>query len=184
MSFCKRNTPVEHVSWMTIGDEGKKHTKVRHLPPVPVTEVVIKGIAPRTRSHLLCASSHGVYVGPSTFWCLAIRSGHPFDEIEREIRLTRGDVGGEVKFRYKKCDYLAGMRQMNVRGIPRHALPKVLVPLTCDVVRDVDDNHLARMRHRRKEQIVHIDISNLTSLATISIMTNYLLLPLLEISNC
>jgi hypothetical protein len=70
-----------------------------------------------------------------------------------------------VELRYKKLDDLSLSVEVKTGWQDRRARPQFLVPLTCDVVRNIDPLKCGEIGEHREHEIVHVNISNRAELS-------------------
>lgn len=135
------------------------HTKSNYFLVIPVAEVIIKHLATRCWTHLLCLRGDWVDIRPTLFWCFTICSSNTLSEIEWESSLTGSNMSWQMELWDEECDFLTHMVKMEVVGEHHHAFSYMDAPLADDVIWHYESGEFS-VGYTREEEIVHISISS------------------------
>lgn len=133
-------------------------TKCDDPQPVPITEMVIDGLAIRRGTHLLGGRRNRINVGPPAFGGLSVSPSHAASQVKRIRRVTFFDMGRQVKFWDEKDKRFAFTVNLNISRHIRHASPEIDGPLACDVVGH-HEAHVILLRCAVEEDIIHICVA-------------------------
>lgn len=114
-------------------------THGNNLFMVPITEVIVEGVPPRTWAHFLRTSCRCVYVSPPALRRLAVSASHAPRVVKRVRGLAFVDVGWEVELRDQISPFSAVRVQAPWFRVGRHPSPQIDAPLTTNVVGDIED---------------------------------------------
>ena len=110
-------------------------TQLGYMFPIPIPEVVIKGISPRSWAHFLHTRCYWIDICPATFRGFTVSASNMWGKIERIGNLAMRCVSQEVEFRNKKLDGHLVMQKVIVAREFDHPLPEVLALLASNIIR-------------------------------------------------